>query len=206
MNYLAATSQEGTNVEEASSHTRRSRLRRRASRDRQRRGRCRAWSWIPSCEGRDADYRVFEEIRKANAIRFRVGLEHDAATFVGWVLDAIDRAGRTSVVYDLDGHPPPSERSDPNLEGYRRSRPVRWGNGAAEQKQNDAYGEMIDCAYQWHRRGGEIAPRVAHRLRDLVERAAEVWRRPDHGIWEVRTAARPFTYSAAMSFQWPGGV
>jgi GH15 family glucan-1,4-alpha-glucosidase len=128
----------------------------------------------------------------------RIGLEHDAATFVGWVLDAIDRGGRVTVMYDVDGRPPPAETRDPSLEGYRGSRPVRWGNAAAEQAQHDAYGEMLDCAYQWHRRGGDIGPELGSRLRALVETAARVWRRPDHGIWEVRTPGRPFTYSAGM--------
>src|SRR5690242_21450087 len=42
---------------------------------------------------------------------------------------------------------------DIELEGCRRSAPVRWGNGAADQRQHDVYGEVLDCAYQWVRGG-----------------------------------------------------
>jgi GH15 family glucan-1,4-alpha-glucosidase len=128
----------------------------------------------------------------------RIGLEREAMRFLGWVLDAIESAGRPSIMYDLDGRAPPAEVRDPLLEGYRRSRPVRWGNAAADQTQHDVYGELVDCAFQWHRREGEIDPALWGRLCQLVDRASEVWRAPDHGIWEVRTSARPFTYSAAM--------
>ena len=128
----------------------------------------------------------------------RIGLHREAWGFLGWVLDAIDRVGEPRVMYDLAGNLPPAERVDAELEGYRRSPPVRWGNGAAAQRQNDVYGEIIDCAYQWLRGGGTIDPELGARLRTLAESARAVWRTPDQGIWEVRTPGRVFTYSAAM--------
>jgi GH15 family glucan-1,4-alpha-glucosidase len=143
------------------------------------------YSWV-----RDAAFSVY-------AFR-RVGLEAEARGFLGWVLDSIDRDGRARVLYTLDGGRPPPEREDPELEGYRRSAPVRWGNAAADQRQHDAYGEILDCAYQWVASGGTLEPVLWDRLRELVERARVVWSEPDHGIWEVRSATRPFTYSAAM--------
>ena len=63
-----------------------------------------------------------------------------------------------------------------------RSAPVRWGNGAADQRQHDVYGEILDCAA----------------LAQLADMAGEAWRQPDQGIWEVRSEGRVFTYSAAM--------
>jgi len=128
----------------------------------------------------------------------RVGLSHEAAGFLGWVLDAVERDGRPRVMYDLDGQMPPEEREDGELEGYRRSGPVRWGNAAAAQHQHDVYGEILDCAYQWAAHHGAIPRPLWERLRKLADAAAEEWRMPDHGIWEVRTSGRPFTYSAAM--------
>ncbi len=128
----------------------------------------------------------------------RIGLHREAWGFLGWVLDAIDRVGGPGVMYDLAGTLPPAELVDAELEGYRRSPPVRWGNGAAAQRQNDVYGEIIDCAYQWLRGGGTIDPQLGGRLRTLAESARTVWRTPDQGIWEVRTPGRVFTYSAAM--------
>ncbi len=128
----------------------------------------------------------------------RIGLSHEAAGFLGWVLDAVDRDGRPGVMYDLDGRRPPEEREDDELEGYRRSAPVRWGNAAAAQHQHDVYGEILDCAYQWAAHHGTIPEPLWDRLRKLADAAGKEWRTPDHGIWEVRTSGRPFTYSAAL--------
>ena len=142
------------------------------------------YTWV-----RDAAFSVY-------ALR-RVGLAAEAWGFLRWVLDAVDRDGQPRVLYTLDGRQPPAEREDPDLRGYRGSGPVRWGNAAAEQRQHDAYGEIIDCAYLWGSGGGELAG-VWPRLVELVDAARTSWSRPDHGIWEVRTPGRVFTYSAAM--------
>lgn len=99
---------------------------------------------------------------------------------------------------DLDGRRPPLEREDTELEGYRRSMPVRWRNAAAGQRQHDIYEEIRDCAYQWAAHHGAIPDRLRERLQKLAEAAAREWREPDHGIWDVRTGGRPFAYSAAM--------
>ncbi len=128
----------------------------------------------------------------------RIGLPREASGFLGWVLDAIEQAGRPRVLYDLDGRCPPKEVLDPSLEGYRRSSPVRWGNGAADQRQHDVFGEIIDCAYQWVRHHGNVGNTLWARLRQLIDAARMEWREPDQGIWEVRTAGRRFTYSTAL--------
>lgn len=143
------------------------------------------YAWI-----RDAAFSVY-------AFR-RIGLTDEAWGFLGWVLHSVEQAGRAAVLYDLDGSAPPPEREDPDLEGYCRSAPVRWGNAAADQVQHDAYGEIVDCPYQWAAQGGRIPPALWDRLLPLVHEAQAVWRRPDHGIWEVRTPWRVFTYSAAL--------
>jgi GH15 family glucan-1,4-alpha-glucosidase len=152
------------------------------------------YAWI-----RDAAFSVY-------ALR-RIGMASEAAGFLGWVLDAVERHGRPKVLYDLDGENPDPERKDPELEGYRRSAPVRWGNAADGQRQHDVFGEILDCAYQWasDRWAGapqDGAPQMDEelwgRLRGLADDARREWREPDHGIWEVRTAGRPFTYSAAL--------
>ena len=143
------------------------------------------YAWV-----RDAAFSVY-------ALR-RIGLAREAVGFLGWVLDSLEAAGRAGVLYDLDGASPPPEQEDPGLEGYRCSSPVRWGNAAAGQTQHDAYGEVIDCAYQWAATGGRVDPGLWSRLRPLIEAAGRVWDTPDHGIWEVRSPGRVFTYSAAM--------
>lgn len=149
---------------------------------------------------RNWDYRytwIRDAALSGYALR-RIGLHSEADSFLGWVLDAIDKTGRPRVLYDLDGGLPPPERQDRDLRGYRGSRPVRWGNAAVDQTQHDAYGEILDCAYQWAARGGQIDDHLWRRLRRIAEAAYRQWREPDHGIWEIRAANRPFTYSVAM--------
>jgi GH15 family glucan-1,4-alpha-glucosidase len=128
----------------------------------------------------------------------RVGMVHEAGGFLRWVLAAIERQGMPQALYNLDGREPPREREDETLEGYRKSRPVRWGNAAYGQRQHDAYGELLDCAYQWAQHYGPIDEVLWKQLHWLIESAQHEWRSPDHGIWEVRTRGRPFTYSAAL--------
>lgn len=143
------------------------------------------YTWI-----RDAAFSVF-------ALR-RIGLTTEADRFLGWVLDAIERDQSPRILYTLDGDRPPAERIDTELNGYRRSAPVRWGNAAADQTQHDLYGEILDCAFQWAARTGPIDANLWTVLRRLTETAAKIWDQPDHGIWEVRSPAKPFTYSVAM--------
>jgi GH15 family glucan-1,4-alpha-glucosidase len=83
----------------------------------------------------------------------RIGFEEEAGAFLGWVLDTFEHGSAPKIMYDLEGAAVPDERVDTELEGYRRSAPVRWGNGAADQRQHDVYGEVLDCAYQWVRGG-----------------------------------------------------
>lgn len=159
-------------------------------------------SSLPEAIGgpRNWDYR-FAWIRDAafSVYAFhRIGLSREAQGFLEWVLDIVEEGHRPRVLYDLDGRPPVAEYEDDELEGYRRSRPVRWGNAAADQRQHDVYGEILDCAYQWAHHHGSLDPRLWARLRELVEAAGREWREPDQGIWEVRTTGRPFTYSAAL--------
>jgi GH15 family glucan-1,4-alpha-glucosidase len=143
------------------------------------------YAWI-----RDAAFSVY-------ALR-RIGFTREAVRFLGWILEAVEQGGRPRVLYNLDGAQPEPEREDSELEGYRRSAPVRWGNGAAEQWQHDVYGEILDCAHQWEAHGGRIDDSLWARLKVLVAAARSEWTNPDHGIWEVRTPGRPFTYSAAL--------
>src|SRR5499426_2652875 len=143
------------------------------------------FAWI-----RDAAFAVF-------ALR-RIGFANEADAFLGWVLDAFEQSRWPRIMYTLAGGPVPEEREDAELAGYRNSAPVRWGNGAADQRQHDVYGEVLDCAEQWVRGGGQLEPTLWSRLAGLAESAERTWREPDQGIWEIRSKGRVFTYSAAL--------
>ncbi len=143
------------------------------------------YTWI-----RDASFSVY-------AFR-RIGFDEEAGAFLGWVLDTFEHGTAPKIMYDLEGDAVPDERVDAELEGYRRSAPVRWGNGAADQRQHDVYGEVLDCAYQWVRGGGRLDEHLWNRLASLADLAMDAWRLPDQGIWEVRNEGRVFTYSAGL--------
>jgi GH15 family glucan-1,4-alpha-glucosidase len=143
------------------------------------------YTWI-----RDASFSVY-------ALR-RIGFAEEAGAFLGWVLDTFEHGRAPKIMYELAGGPVPDERVDGELEGYRRSAPVRWGNGAADQRQHDVYGEVLDCAYQWVRGGGHLDRHLWDRLAALADLAVDAWRLPDQGIWEVRSEGRVFTYSAGL--------
>ncbi|HWG38043.1 MAG TPA: glycoside hydrolase family 15 protein [Terriglobales bacterium] len=100
--------------------------------------------------------------------------------------------------YRVDGTTNLDERELGHLRGYRESRPVRIGNGAALQQQLDSYGEVLDAVYtyaKW-RQGLELP--MWNSLRPLVEYAAAHWQEPDESIWEVRGGRQQFTYSKVM--------
>lgn len=143
------------------------------------------YTWI-----RDASFSVY-------ALR-RIGFAEEAGAFLGWVLDTFEHGRAPKIMYAVDGGAVPDEVVDAELEGYRRSAPVRWGNGAAEQRQHDVYGEVLDCAYQWVRGGGPLDEHLWARLAVLADLAVDAWRLPDQGIWEVRSEGRVFTYSAGL--------
>ncbi len=99
-----------------------------------------------------------------------------------------------------------AEQELPNLAGYRGSQPVRIGNGAANQRQMDIYGELLDAAYSYTvQRGRQVATPwqpTQHEIRTLArvlgDYVAAHWQDEDRGIWEVRGPQRAFVYSRAM--------
>jgi GH15 family glucan-1,4-alpha-glucosidase len=109
------------------------------------------------------------------------------------------------VMYRIDGSSDLEEVELGHLEGYRGSRPVRVGNGAATQLQLDIYGEILDSIYTAEQqalsgRGELIAYDDWHLVTGLVDWLCAHWQEPDEGIWEVRSGRQRFTYSRLMSW------
>jgi GH15 family glucan-1,4-alpha-glucosidase len=87
-----------------------------------------------------------------------------------------------------------------HLEGYRGSAPVRVGNGAFDQFQLDAYGEVLLSFDSYHRAGGIIDGSLWVLAQAMVESALRHWQKPDNGIWEVRSEPKHFTFSKLMAW------
>jgi GH15 family glucan-1,4-alpha-glucosidase len=128
-----------------------------------------------------------------------LGYETEGEAFLNWLFHAIRlTAPDVRIMYDVFGEGRLKERELDHLEGYAGSRPVRIGNDAADQFQLDTYGEVVDAAFQYVERGGELDGDMAKLLVGLGDTACKRWREPDEGIWEVRHGRRPHTYSKAM--------
>ena len=141
-----------------------------------------------------------------------LGYRDEAADFFAWLDRVCGSEARESfqIMYTIDGKSELPERTLDELEGYACSRPVRIGNAAAKQRQLDIFGEVLTAAYLHYRRGGREgrtatarpdrspSPEMWAFLRRLVEQAAEQWREPGQGIWEVRGGPRQFLYGKLM--------
>ena len=103
-------------------------------------------------------------------------------------------------MYGIDGRHTLDEFELDHLEGYRTSRPVRVGNGAAGQLQLDIYGELINSIYLYDKRGEPIDFELWKVVVELLDWLMEHWDSKDEGIWEVRGGKQDFTYSRLMSW------
>jgi GH15 family glucan-1,4-alpha-glucosidase len=122
----------------------------------------------------------------------------EATSFFWWFMHATQRTlPRLHVLYRLDGGTDVAERTLP-LSGYLGSRPVRIGNGAAGQLQLDAYGELVDAAYQYVRTGHQLGRDTANDIARMADFVCAQWKNRDSGIWEVRATPRHYTQSKAM--------
>jgi GH15 family glucan-1,4-alpha-glucosidase len=127
------------------------------------------------------------------------GYRKEARAWKEWLLHAASGRSRLRVMYDIAGKTVRNERKESWLDGYRGAKPVRVGNAAGRQLQLDIFGELADVLYQAGIPRTEGKP-VFRLLVKLLDRLEKIWRRPDHGIWEVRRETRQFTHSKVMSW------
>ena len=104
------------------------------------------------------------------------------------------------IVFGIRGQRDLTEHTLPWLSGWRDSRPVRVGNAAWTQSQRDVYGELLDAVHALGDNLGVLGERERHFLRTIADRAAQGWREPDQGIWEMRGSPQHFVHSKLMSW------
>lgn len=127
-----------------------------------------------------------------------LGAVDDADAFRAFIMrSAAGHAEDLQVVYGVGG-----ERrlgvQELRLGGYRRSGPVLSGNAAADQRQLDCYGELVNLTWRWHRRGNSPDAEDWRFLTSLIDHAASQWMEPDHGIWEWPGEPEHFVHSKVM--------
>ena len=130
-----------------------------------------------------------------------LGAEEDADAFRRFVeRSAAGHADDLQVLFGVAGERRLGEEELEHLAGYRGSSPVRAGNAAAGQFQLDAYGQVLDQSWSWHRRGNSPEDDYWRFLSDLIDTASERWEEPDRGIWEWRGERRHFVHSKALAW------
>ncbi len=156
---------------------------------------------------RNWDYR-YTWIRDASfSIHALLGLGYreEAAAFGIWMRDrATEQAGSSSgpmkIMYRVDGSSDLTEETLDHFEGWRGSRPVRIGNGAADQLQLDIYGEAMDALAQADGTGLQTAHQGWLAVTKMIDWVCEHWDQPDEGIWETRGGRQDFTYGRFQSW------
>ena len=150
---------------------------------------------LPEAVGgsRNWDYR-FTWVRDAAFSIYalmRLGFFEEAAAFMTWLQARCTEASAgkgLAVLYRLDGSLPEPERDLDHLAGYRDSRPVRIGNGAAQQLQLDIHGELMDSVYLFNKHAEPVSYDLWVALCRQLDWLERHWEDPDHGVW--RCAAR----------------
>jgi GH15 family glucan-1,4-alpha-glucosidase len=135
-----------------------------------------------------------------------LGYVDEARAFLRWlgdrVRDASEDGGESplKIMYRVDGSSDLVEESLDHLSGWRESRPVRIGNGAAGQLQLDIYGEAFDALSAGAAQGLEMSYDAWGKVSRLLGWLCDNWDREDEGIWETRGGRQHFTYGRVMSW------
>jgi pentatricopeptide repeat protein len=159
---------------------------------------------LPEQEGgeRNWDYR-FTWIRDASMSMHALadlGYLDEAARFAAWLharaheSKPSDGSGPIKIMYRVDGSSDLTEETLGHFGGWRGSKPVRIGNGAADQLQLDIYGESMDALLTGDTHGLEMAHADWLAVTSIADWVADNWDQPDEGVWETRGGRKDFTY------------
>jgi alpha,alpha-trehalase len=162
---------------------------------------------LPETPGgeRNWDYR-YTWIRDATFTLWAMhtlGFDYEAEDFMGWMTDIYrenvkrDKLGM-QIMYGIRGEQDLSERTLDHLSGYEGAKPVRIGNAAFNQRQNDVYGALLDSVYIHAKVADHVPQELWEALCRQVEKAIEVWQMPDQGIWEARGEPKHYVSSKLM--------
>jgi GH15 family glucan-1,4-alpha-glucosidase len=134
---------------------------------------------------------------------YRLGFEWEALEYFAFVLEAVAGSRKDGwdlqIMYGIGGERDLTERTLDHLSGYAGSQPVRVGNGAWDQRQNDVWGMLLD-AVDTHMRAGvaQIVDETWEGIASLVDAAITHAADADQGIWEIRGDPQQFTASKVL--------
>ncbi len=149
------------------------------------------YSWI-----RDSAFTIYGFLR--------IGFRSEALGFVNWLENFVSKnvspGTNLMPMFTIHGDAKIPEHELLHWEGYRGSRPVRIGNAAVDQFQNDLYGELVDTFYLFNKYAMPVSYDFWMRIRDSLNWVCEHWNEPDHGVWEMRNRREHFVYSKVMNW------
>jgi alpha,alpha-trehalase len=128
-----------------------------------------------------------------------MNLDWEADEFMQFVADVeANEDGALQIMYGIDGRRDLTETTRDELSGYAGARPVRIGNGAFDQRQNDVFGAVLDSVLLHTRRSQRLPRRLWPIVESQAKCASQVWREPDQGIWEARGEPQHYVSSKLM--------
>jgi GH15 family glucan-1,4-alpha-glucosidase len=128
-----------------------------------------------------------------------LNLDWEADEFMQFVADIEPNDdGALQIMYGIDGRRDLTESTRDDLSGYAGARPVRIGNGAFDQRQNDVFGAVLDSILLHTRRSERLPRRLWPIVQSQAECATQIWKQPDQGIWEARGKPQHYVSSKLM--------
>jgi GH15 family glucan-1,4-alpha-glucosidase len=158
---------------------------------------------LPETPGgeRNWDYRytwIRDTTFTLQALHF-LNLDWEATEFMEFVADLEPTEdGSLQIMYGIDGRRDLTESTRDELTGYSGARPVRIGNGAFDQRQNDVFGAVLDSILLHTRHSERLPRRLWPIVQAQAECATQVWRNADQGIWEARGKPQHYVSSKLM--------
>src|SRR5207248_8724065 len=150
---------------------------------------------------RNWDYRftwVRDSTFTLQALHF-LDLDWEANEFIQFIADLeLNEDGALQIMYGIDGRRDLTESLREDLSGYEGASPVRIGNGAFDQRQNDVFGAALDSILLHTRRSQRLPRRMWPLVQTQAQCATNVWRNPDQGIWEARGKPQHYVSSKLM--------
>ena len=155
-------------------------------------------------EVRNWDYR-FCWIRDASMvikIVAKLGHQRIVKNFIDFIVNLIpNKNEKLQIMYGIDGQKTLTEKILKHLSGYKNSKPVRIGNAAYIQKQNDIYGILVDAIHFQIEKFNDISykhEQLWSIVKSVVWVVEKNWKKPDKGIWEFRNEDQHFTFSKLL--------
>jgi len=130
-----------------------------------------------------------------------LNLDWEADEFMQFVADVeATEDGSLQIMYGIDGRRDLTESTRDDMSGYAGAKPVRIGNGAFDQKQNDVFGAVLDSILQHTQESDRLPRRLWPIVQSQADCATRVWQNPDQGIWEARGAPKHYVSSKLMGW------